>query len=361
MCPYAWDAAGGVQVHVDDLARQLVARGHDVAVLAPHDRGPGGRAAGAVLRVPYRGTVAPIAPSPLAIRRLSRVFARLAPDVVHVHEPLAPSTAMWATLASPAPVVATFHAFLDRSRAMELAAPLLRTVARRLAASIAVSEAAAAFLRRAVPELEPVVIPNGVDVAAFEGAEPAALPAGRRIAWIHRLDPQKGFGVALEAFSALVGDVPDARLVVGGEGRDRGLVEGLTEAVRSRVTMLGTVAHADVSGILRGSEAAIAPATGQESFGIAVVEAMAAGVPVVASDIAGYREVVRDRRDGLLVPPGDPAALAAGMRSILQDAGLASRLAEGGRVRARAYAWSTVVARLEEVYGQASAGPPPVR
>ena len=356
--PYASDAAGGVQVHVADLATQLRARGHDVVVIAPRGGGPGGRAAGRVVRVPYRGTVAPIAPSPLAVGRLSRAVARWRPDVVHVHEPLTPSTSMWATMASEVPVVATFHAYLDRSRLLEIAAPLLRNVVRRLAATIAVSEAAAKFVRHAVPGVDPVVIPNGVDVDAFASATPAVLPDGRRIAWVHRLDPQKGFGVALAAFASLRGDVRDARLVVGGDGTDRRLLEDLDAEVRARVTLLGSLPHERVAGVLRACEVAIAPATGQESFGIALVEAMAAGVPLVASDIPGYREVVRDRREGLLVPPGDAEALAAAMRSVLSDTALASRLVEGGGARARAFAWPSVVDRLEAVYeGVRATGP----
>jgi phosphatidylinositol alpha-mannosyltransferase len=361
VCPYAWDAAGGVQVHVGDLAAQLAGRGHDVVVLAPHDGGAGGRAAGTVVRVPYRGTVSPIAPSPLAVGRLKTTLARWRPDVVHVHEPLTPSTSMWATLAAEVPVVGTFHAYLDRSRLLEVAAPLVRRVAGRLAATIAVSDAAAGFVRRALPELEPVVIPNGVEVDAFADAAPAALPDGRRIAWTHRLDPQKGFGVALPAFAALLEDVPDAHLVVGGDGADRRLVGELGADVRARVTMLGSVPHERVAGVLRACEVAIAPATGQESFGIALVEAMAAGVPVVASDIPGYREVVRDRREGFLVPPGDAVALAAAIRSVLRDPALASRLAEGGRARAEAFAWPSVVDRLETVYREVGAATPPLR
>ena len=359
--PYAWDAAGGVQVHVADLETQLQARGHDVMVIAPHGVGPGGRAAGPVVRVPYRGTVAPIAPSPLAVGRVAKALARWRPDVVHVHEPLTPSTSMWATIASEAPVVATFHASLDRSRVLEVAAPLLRRVVRRIAATIAVSEAAATFVRRAVPGVDPVVIPNGVDVDAFGSAAPAVLPDGRRIAWVHRLDPQKGFGVALEAFATILGDVPDARLVVGGDGADLRLLDDRGAGVRARVTPLGTLPHGRVAGVLRACEVAIAPATGQESFGIALVEAMAAGVPLVASDIAGYREVVRDRRDALLVPPGDAVALAAAMRAVLTDAPLAARLVDGGRARARAFAWPSVVERLEAVYEEARLTGPPLR
>jgi phosphatidylinositol alpha-mannosyltransferase len=361
VCPYAWDAAGGVQVHVGDLAAQLQARGHGVLVVAPHVGGAAGRAAGLVVRAPYRGTVAPIAPSPLAVTRLRRLLRMWRPDVVHVHEPFAPSTPMWATLASPAPVVATFHAHLDRSRIYEVAAPVLRHVARKLADTIAVSEAARSFVRRVLPSLSPVVVPNGVDVGAFARARPTALPEGRRIAWTHRLDPQKGFRVALAAFAAVVRAVPDARLVVAGDGPDRDAVARLEPAVRDRVTMLGAVPHEDVAGVLRACEVAIAPATGQESFGVAVVEAMAAGVPVVASDIPGYREVVGDGVDGLLVPPGDAAALAAAIRDLLTDPALGSGLATRGRERAQMFDWSVVVDRIEQVYASVGASGPPLR
>jgi phosphatidyl-myo-inositol alpha-mannosyltransferase len=199
VCPYAWEAAGGVQVHVRQLALRLRERGHDVRVLTAGIVKPGEpwvRTVGRPIRVPYRGTVAPIAP--LAYRRTSTALQRLGPDVVHVHEPLVPSVSMYATLASPAPVVATVHAYLDRSRAMELAAPVLRRVWSRVTEGVAVSETAARFLRRALPDADVEIVPNGVDVAAFSGGGGPVtdLPDGRRIAWVNRLDPQKGFPVA---------------------------------------------------------------------------------------------------------------------------------------------------------------------
>ena len=358
VCPYAWDVPGGVQVHVADLADQLRSRGHEVLVVAPNDGGPGARLAGPVLRVPYRGTVAPIAPSPLAVGRLRRRFDAWGPDVVHVHEPLTPSTSMWATLAARVPVVATFHAHLDRSRVLEIAAPVLRVVVVRLRSTIVVSEAAASFLRSAFPELRPVVIANGVDVDRFASAPAADLPEGRVIAWTHRLDPQKGFGVALEAFPRVLAEVPDARLVVAGDGAQRRLVDELEPHVRERITLLGALPHDRVAGVLRAARVAIAPATGQESFGIAVVEAMAAGVPVVASDIPGYREVVRDGVDGLAVPPGDAGALAAAMTRVLTDDGLAGDLAREGRARARTFDWGVVTDRVEAVYREVAAARP---
>ena len=199
VCAYDLDAPGGVQVHVTDLAEQLRARGHEVEVLGPGKGGLGRR-----IRVPYRGTVAPIAPSPTGVRLARQAFERFAPDVVHVHEPFTPSASMWATLAATAPVVATFHAWLDRSRIYEhrrAAAPARAASRGRLDRRL---RAAAAFVRRAIPDLDPVIVPNGVSVTRFAGATPRAWPPGPRIAWAHRLDRTEGVPGARRG-------VPDAR------------------------------------------------------------------------------------------------------------------------------------------------------
>jgi phosphatidylinositol alpha-mannosyltransferase len=356
VCPYAWEATGGVQVHVRKLAERLRERGHDVTVLAAGSSRPAEpwvRIVGRPVRVPYRGTVASIAP--LAYRRTRAALASIAPDVVHVHEPLTPSVSMFATLTARAPVVATVHAYLDRSRAMELAAPVLRRIWAKVHVGIAVSEAAASFLGRALPTAELEIVPNGVDVASFAApvGEPFALPEGRRLAWVNRLDPQKGFPVAVAAFAKVVDDVPDARLVVAGAGADRESLDLLTPAVRERVDLLGAVPNERVPILHAACDAFVASAWGQESFGIALVEAMAAGLPVVATDIPGYREVVDHGVEGLLVPPRDPGALAAGLVRVLTEPELAARLGEAGRERARSYDWSLVVDRLEALYGRA--------
>ena len=345
VCPYDLDAPGGVQVHVEDLASQLMDRGHVVEIF-----GPGRGGLGRPIRLPYRGTVAPIAPWPVGIRLARQAFERFSPDLVHVHEPFTPSASMWATLAATVPVVATFHAWLDRARIYEVAGPVLRPVARRLTASIAVSQAAAAFVDRAVPGLEPVVIANGVPVSRFAEAPRLEWSLGRRIAWAHRLDPQKGFPVVVEAFRRLALERTDLLLSVGGDGADRVAVEGLPSSVRGRISMFGRVGHDEVPSLLAGADVAVAAATGQESFGIALVEAMAAGVPVVATDIEGYREVVTDGVDGLLVAPGDPAALAAAIARVLDDEGLARRLGAAGRDTAASFDWGIVTDRIEDRY-----------
>ena len=354
VCPYDWEAAGGVQVHVRQLAAELRTRGHRTTILAPGSRpseDAGVRIVGRPVRVPYRGTVAPISFSPGAWRRIRSAMRSFDPDLIHAHEPLTPSTSMLAVLAAEAPVVATFHASLDRSRLMELAGPALRQVSGRIDAAVAVSDAAASFVRRVV-RVPLEIVPNGVDVRAFSdpGRPVEGLPAGPKILWVNRLDPQKGFEIMLRAFEQIASEVGEVHLLVAGDGRDRVLLRSLPGDLRSRILRLGTVAHEALPRYHAAADVFVSPATGQESFGIVLLEAMAAGVPVVASDIEGYREVVRDGIDGLLVPPNDPNALAAEIRRVLSEPELAVALKAAGRSRAQAFSWQAVAPRLEAVY-----------
>jgi len=352
--PYDWEAPGGVQVHVRQLAAELRTRGHRTTILAPGSRpseDAGVRIVGRPVRVPYRGTVAPISFSPGAWRRIRSAMRSFDPDLIHAHEPLTPSTSMLAVLAAEAPVVATFHASLDRSRLMELAGPALRQVSGRIDAAIAVSDAAASFVRRVV-RVPLEIVPNGVDVRAFSdpGRPVVGLPAGPKILWVNRLDPQKGFEIMLRAFEQIASEVGEVHLLVAGDGRDRVLLRSLPRDLRRRILRLGTVPHEALPRYHAAADVFVSPATGQESFGIVLVEAMAAGVPVVASDIEGYREVVRDGVDGLLVPPNDPNALAAAIRRVLSEPELAAALKAAGRSRAQAFSWQSVAPRLEAVY-----------
>ena len=355
-CPYDWDAPGGVQVHVRELAERLRARGHAVLILAPartSRSGDGLAVVGRPYRVRFQGSVAPIAPGPATWVLVGAALRTFEADLVHAHEPLTPSVSMAATWRAKAPVVATFHAYADRSRLLSGAAGVLRPVWRRLAVRIAVSEAARDFVgSRFAGEVR--VVPNGVDVQRFASAAPAqGLPPGRTILWVGRLDPQKGLPVALQAVARLGRELPDVRLVVAGDGLDRTAVRDLPDDVRERITMLGAIPNERVAPYLAAADAFVSPALGQESFGMTLVEAMAAGVPVVASDIPGYREVVRDGVDGLLVPPGDVEALAGGLRRVLQERELADRFRLAGRERAQTFDWTAVVERIEVAYGDA--------
>jgi phosphatidylinositol alpha-mannosyltransferase len=356
-CPYAWDLPGGVQVHVRELAASLEGRGHHALVLAPavgRVGEPGVVVVGRALRVRYQGTVAPIAPG--SFGRVRRALQEFRPDLVHAHEPLAPSASMAATISARAPVVATFHAHAERSGLFDLAAPLLRPVWRRLRARIAVSETAAAFVSARMGD-GIRVIPNGIDVDRFASARPAEdLPPGRRILWANRLDPQKGFPVAVRAFERLIREVEDVVLVVAGDGRDRATLASLPLRLRERVVMLGAVGRERLPPYHAAADVFVSAAVGQESFGLALVEAMAAGLPVVATDIAGYRDVLEDGVQGLLVPPRDAGALAAALRRVLTEPDLAKSLGEAGRDRARRYSWDTVTAEIEEVYREVGRG-----
>jgi phosphatidylinositol alpha-mannosyltransferase len=175
--------------------------------------------------------------------------------------------------------------------------------------------------------------------------------------WVGRLDEQKGFPVAVRAFASLAAEFPDLSFVVVGEGRDRTAVSTLRGEARGRVVLAGSVCHRDLPGYVAAADVFVAPALGQESFGIVLVEAMAAGVPVVASDIFGYREVVRPDEDGILVPPDDPGALAGAVRRVLSDEALAARLAQAGRARAERFRWEVVIDEIEAVYQEALQNP----
>lgn len=357
ICPYAWDVPGGVQVHVRELGQHLMARGHEVLALAPA-RGrpaePWVRAVGRPVDVPYNRSTAPIDPRPWSMSRVRELLAVFEPDVVHAHEPLTPSTSMWATLLSRAPVVATFHSGAERSRLFDVAAPVLRRIAGRIAVRIAVSERAAAFVRdRVGGDLR--IVPNGAEVGRFAEAAPADLGPGARLLFVGRLHERKGFPTAIEAFHLLADGQADLRMVVAGDGEDRGAVDRLDPALRARVLLLGSVPHDDLPPYHAACDVFLAPSVGGESFGIVLVEAMAAGLPVVASRIPGYDEVVTDGVEGFLVPPRDPAAVAAAAAAVLDDPALARKMGEAGRERSRRYDWAVVTGEVEAAYRDALA------
>jgi phosphatidylinositol alpha-mannosyltransferase len=357
VCPYSWDVPGGVQAHVRELSTHLRERGHVVRILAP-GRKPGRREEAWIVgrAVPVRGngSVARISFGPQAAREVGRALRELAPDLIHVHEPVAPSVSMLATLRANAPVVATFHSNVGRERVnslwFQLAVPAVRPMWNRLACRIAVSEAARHSVTSRLGDGDLLIIPNGVDVDRFATAAPAALPPGRHLLFVGRLESRKGFPIAVQAFDRLAPQYPDLRLLVIGDGSQRTAIDELAPAVRRRVEMLGRVDDDRLAGLLRAASVYLGPATGGESFGIVLAEAMAAGLPIVASDIAGYRDVARNGLEAILVPPGNADALAAGVRRVLADPDLAASLGARGAVRARDFHWDTVTDRILAVY-----------
>jgi phosphatidylinositol alpha-mannosyltransferase len=304
--------------------------------------------------IPYNASVAPICPWPWSARRIRRELTAFDPDVLHAHEPFSPSTSLFAIRASAAPVVATFHSGAERARLYDLAAPVLRREARRIDVRVAVSRAAAAFAGRRIGGAFRIV-GNGVDVDRFRTATAADLgiDTGRAVLFVGRLDERKGFPTAVAAFERLAREDAGLHLVVVGDGPDRVAVDALPAPIRSRVRMLGHVRNDHLPPITAACHAFVAPSIGGESFGIVLVEAMAAGLPVVASDVPGYDEVVSDGLDGLLVPPRDPRGVAAGLRTVLSDPALAGRLAAAARERAAAFAWPRVAGHLLACYREA--------
>lgn len=359
--PYDMDVPGGVQQHVTHLADGLRAAGDDVTVVAPGSRSRGGvQVVGPHVRVPFNDSVAPIALRPDAVPRTVRVLRRLAPDVVHVHEPFVPWVSMVATARSPAPVVATFHAWSDRDRAYGVAGRLLGRLLRHVDARIAVSPAAAGYHGAALglPAESFTVVPNGVDVAHFRGAAPfPQMQEHPSLLFVGRLERRKGLDQLLHAVTILKATRADLRLYVVGDGPDRARYEQLLPPrLRDDVVFLGRVDTDELPRFQASADLFVAPALGGESFGIVLIEAQAAGTPVVASDIPGYASVITDRVDGWLVPPGDPQALADAIATLLDNPSLAGTLAEAGSRGVERYDWAEVTRRVREVYARVIEG-----
>lgn len=365
VCPYDVGIPGGVQAHVLALAGRLRADGDDVVVLAPSEgeASEGIIPVGGSVRVPFNDSQAPIAVSPVAVRRALVALDRFRPDVVHVHEPGAPLLSLAVCLRGPHPLVGTFHAWSDSDRLYRIARPLLRAGIDRLSAKLAVSAAAASYHAGALglPERSFREVPNGVDVGRFGDAEP--LPeivdaGGERLLFVGRLERRKGVEELVRAFIRLKAERPGLRLLVVGDGPERPRCQNLLPArLRSDVLFLGEVAQEDLPRFYASAHVFVSPALGGESFGIVLLEAMAAGLPVVASAIPGYRSVVRDGIEGRLVPPGDSRALASAVGTVLDNAALREAMADEGRHTVASYDWSVIAQRTRDIYRSLTTAP----
>jgi len=362
VCPYSWDGPGGVQFHVRDLAEVLQARGHGVSVLAPADDDtplpayvvPAGRA----VPVPYNGSVARVNFGPLSAARVRRWLREGGFDVLHIHEPTSPSLSLLACWAATGAIVATFHTSNLKSRAMSAAYPILEPALEKIGARVAVSEDARRTLVEHVGG-DAVLIPNGVFVDRFAAAEPREewRGSGGTLGFIGRLDEErKGLPTLLAALADVVAARPGVRLLVAGRGDEEEAVEDLEPEVRAAVTFLGVVSEVDKARLLRTVDAYVAPNLGGESFGIVLVEAMAAGAPVVASDLDAFGRVLDGGRVGVTFPTGDTAALAAALLQLLDDAPRRAALSTAAAAWVRRYDWATVGDELLAVYETVAAG-----
>jgi phosphatidylinositol alpha-mannosyltransferase len=361
VCPYDWTRSGGVQSHVAQLATHLSGR-HRVVVFAPHRRGvapavsaPSVVDVGRPVRVPYNQSVASVAVMPTAAVRVLKRLARFAPDVTHIHEPLSPLVSATVAAFGRRPLVATFHSWSDHDRLYRLVAPFGRHVAGRLDVKVAVSPAAQVYAAEAlrVPIGGFRVVPNGIDVARFRAEPIQALrdPARPLVLFVGRLEPRKGLDVLVRAFLRVRAAVPTARLCVVGEGalRER-CQQMIPSSIRHDALFVGHVDEAEKARYYASADLFVAPNVGGESFGIVLLEAMAAGLPIVASDIAGFRTVMRDGRQGRLVRAGDAPALADTILTLLSNDRLRDAMSREGRRDAAEYDWSVVAAQLEALY-----------
>lgn len=352
VCPYSFDEPGGVQAHILDLARVLIDAGHHVQVLgpcAPDTEVPdfvvrGGRS----LPIPYNGSVARLAIGPHVLRRV-RAFIREGDfDVLHIHEPNSPSYSMAALWAAEGPVVATYHASAASSRVLKLSHPLLRPYLEKVRGGIAVSEMAR---RWQVEQLggDPVLIPNGVDTEVYRGAHQKYLatrdPQQQQpveIVFLGRLDEsRKGLDILLRALGRLDRQV---RVSIMGGGRARSMVG---------VDFLGRVSDEEKAQVLGRADIYVAPNTGGESFGIVLVDAMAAGCAVIASDLEAFAAVCDSDSTtpaGLLFRNGSDQELAAKLRLLIDEPDIRAELVRAGQERARLYDWSNVARAVLAVY-----------
>ena len=357
VCPYAWDRVGGVQSHVRSLAHALESRGHTVQVLAPssvtltHQVGSGGniKLVGRAIGVPYNGSVAPLAFGPLAAAGVRVALRDFDPDVMHLHEPLIPSLSLLALMNSKVPAVGTFHASAEDSLAYLIAKPGLRRAMKRLKVKTAVSDAAREFVSNFFPG-EYRLTPNGVDAARFASAKPLDLGDGKKVLFLGRIEARKGLEVLIRAMARL--EDLNVELVVAGSGPEERYCRSLADDLSVPVRFLGRLGEEELPRIYRRADVYCAPGLGGESFGIVLLEAMAAAAPVVCSDLMGYRAVASGAAK--LVPPGQTGPLASALREVLDDDEEAARMSKLSERMAGVYDWARLVDNVEQAYAEAT-------
>jgi len=371
--PTYYPYPGGVTEHVYHVRRELESLGHDVRVVTTSfgqgDGGADGGADGAVIRigrsvsVPANGSLCPVAMDLRMTARVRDVLDRERFDVLHLHEPFMPALCLAVLREAGAPVVGTFHASNDSPVAYRVFRPFLAPYADKLAARIAVSDAARLTVEPQFPGRYRV-IPNGVDVERFASARPIEeLRDGAfNILFVGRFEPRKGLKFLFGALPAVLDAVPRARVTVVGGGPFARYYRGfLPESCRHAVRFAGFVPRETLARHFATADVFCSPALGGESFGIVLLEAMAAGAAIVASDIPGYRGVVRHGETALLVRRGSPEQIAEAIVALARDDGRRRRLADNARRAVERYSWKRVTGEILGVYEEVLAGARPSR
>jgi phosphatidyl-myo-inositol alpha-mannosyltransferase len=354
VCPYSLTIPGGVQAQVLGLARVLRRMGHEARVLGPCDGPPPATFVtplGNSVPTAANGSIAPLAPDPSASLRTMRALRDEDFDVLHLHEPLAPGPTMTALLVDAAPVVATFHAAGD-SASYRYGNRPLRWLDSHIEARCVVSKDALELVRRYFGDADYEVLFNGVELDRYQGAVPTKTD-GPTIFFCGRHEPRKGLAVLLDALQQLP---PDVRCWVASDGPATAELRAL-HAGDARIEWLGRISEEEKMSRLAGASVFCAPSIMGESFGVVLIEAMAAGTPIVSTDLPGYLNVATPGRDAVMVPPDDPAALADALRRVLADDELAHELRGNGLRRAEDFSMETLAQHYVRIYERLAAMP----
>ena len=359
--PYDFTWPGGVTAHVAQLARALGRSGHEVKVLAPHSPSrdfqdsdllvPFGRS----VPLPSGGSTARVTLSWWLYPKIRALLKKEQFDIIHLHEPMVPILPLCVLEFSKSVNVGTFHASYSRQHLYRAFQPIIKRWQKRLHGSIAVSPAARRYVNNTFPG-EYEIIPNGIDYKHFS-ANVAPLPQYQdgklNILFVGRLEKRKGLRYLLEAYSKLKWEMPNTRLIVVGPGNpDKESYRILSSHGLRDVEFAGRVSYDELPRYYATADIFCSPATGGESFGIVLLEAMSAGKPVVASDIEGFRGIMSDGEQGLLVPKKDTGALANALGRLARDPELRSKLGGQGSRSAEDYRWEVVAGRVEEYYNR---------
>ena len=361
--PYDFASPGGVTDHVQHLARQLRLSGHAVRIFAPSSRAdvdfdtPDFYRIGSPISIPANDSVARITLSFHLADRVATIVEQEQFDVLHFHEPLMPALPLTMLRLSTTANVGTFHAYARSNAGYYYGRPLLEPYLKHLHSGIAVSEPARNFVNKYFPEYPLRVIPNGIDIDTYKpGLPPIRHLRDDRvnILFLGRLEKRKGLGDLLRGYRFMKARVPRSRLIVVGDGPLRGSVESYIARHRiPDVVMAGYVPDTVKPRYYTSADIFCSPATGAESFGIVLLEAMASGLPVVATEVPGYMSVLEPGRDSITVRPKSWAELGGALVILARDAELRRRMGAFGREKARGYAWDRIAAQVLEVYDEA--------
>jgi phosphatidylinositol alpha-mannosyltransferase len=361
--PYDFASPGGVNDHVRHLAVRLQQLGHETRIFAPSSRADVDFDSarfyriGTPIAIPVNESVARITLSFHLASKVAAIIEEERFDILHFHEPLMPALPITMLRMSTTANVGTFHAFAHSNVGYFYGRPLLQPYLTHLHRAIAVSEPARAFVSRYFPGFPMRVIPNGIDLNVYR---PGLAPIRHlrddslNILFVGRLEKRKGLGDLLRAYRSIIDRIPRSRLIIVGDGPLRGRVESFISRHRlPNVVLAGYVPESVKPRYYDSADIFCAPATGAESFGIVLLEALASGLPVVATEVPGYMSVLEPGRDSITVQPKNWRELAASLVILARDAELRRRLADYAVQKARRYSWDRVALEVVEVYEEA--------